>query len=40
MPNYFVSLFGPQHFRSEVVWKRTSSHGNVSTGDGTAARTP
>ncbi len=24
------AVFGPQSFRSEVIWKRTSSHGNVS----------
>jgi site-specific DNA-methyltransferase (adenine-specific) len=24
-------VFGPDHFRGQIVWKRTSSHGNVST---------
>ena len=28
------SVFGPQMFRSEIIWKRTSSHGNVSIGLG------
>lgn len=28
------SVFGGQYFRSEIVWKRTSSHGNVSVGYG------
>jgi site-specific DNA-methyltransferase (adenine-specific) len=23
-------VFGPQQFRSDIIWKRTSSHGNVS----------
>lgn len=27
-------VFGPQNFRSEIIWKRTSSHGNVSTNYG------
>jgi site-specific DNA-methyltransferase (adenine-specific) len=26
--------FGPQQFRSDIIWKRTSSHGNVSVGLG------
>lgn len=25
------TIFGVQNFRSEIIWKRTSSHGNVST---------
>jgi site-specific DNA-methyltransferase (adenine-specific) len=28
------AVFGPQSFRTEIVWKRTSSHGNVSAGFG------
>jgi DNA modification methylase len=28
------AVFGPQFFRSEIIWKRTSSHGNVSTSFG------
>jgi site-specific DNA-methyltransferase (adenine-specific) len=28
------AVFGPDHFRTEIIWKRTSSHGNVSTGFG------
>ena len=28
------SVFGPANFRNEVVWKRTSSHSNVSTNYG------
>ncbi|CAN5666186.1 hypothetical protein BH24ACI5_BH24ACI5_17100 [soil metagenome] len=24
------AVFGPQHFRNEIVWKRTGAHGNVS----------
>jgi site-specific DNA-methyltransferase (adenine-specific) len=28
------AVFGPQNFRTEVIWKRTSSHGNVSVGFG------
>jgi site-specific DNA-methyltransferase (adenine-specific) len=28
------AVFGPDHFRTEVIWKRTSSHGNVSAGFG------
>lgn len=28
------AIFGPQRFRSEIIWKRTSSHGNVSTNYG------
>lgn len=27
-------IFGPQRFQSEIIWKRTSSHGNVSVGYG------
>jgi site-specific DNA-methyltransferase (adenine-specific) len=33
------SIFGPQRFKSEIVWKRTSSHGNVSTGYGNVTDT-
>jgi hypothetical protein len=37
MPNYFVSLFGPQHFRSEVVleedqFTRKRQHGRRHRG--------
>ncbi len=28
------AVFGPDHFRTEIIWKRTSSHGNVSAGYG------
>lgn len=28
------AVFGPEHFRNEIVWKRTGSHGNVSTAYG------
>lgn len=28
------AVFGPTRFKSEIVWKRTSSHGNVSTAYG------
>ncbi len=28
------AVFGPDHFRTEIIWKRTSSHGNVSAGFG------
>lgn len=28
------AVFGPAHFRSEIIWKRTSSHGNVSASFG------
>jgi site-specific DNA-methyltransferase (adenine-specific) len=28
------AIFGPDRFRTEITWKRTSSHGNVSTGYG------
>lgn len=28
------SIFGPSNFRSEITWKRSSSHGNVSRGYG------
>jgi site-specific DNA-methyltransferase (adenine-specific) len=28
------AVFGPEHFRTEIIWKRTSSHGNVSVGYG------
>jgi site-specific DNA-methyltransferase (adenine-specific) len=28
------AVFRPDHFRTQVIWKRTSSHGNVSTGYG------
>ncbi len=28
------SVFGPRQFKSEIVWKRTSSHGNVTVGYG------
>jgi DNA modification methylase len=28
------AVFGPDHFRTEVIWKRTSSHGNVSASFG------
>jgi site-specific DNA-methyltransferase (adenine-specific) len=28
------AVFGPDHFRTEIVWKRTSSHGNVSASFG------
>ena len=28
------SVFGPDHFRTEIIWKRTSSHGNVSASFG------
>jgi DNA modification methylase len=28
------AVFGPQRFKNEIVWKRTSSHGNVSTAYG------
>ena len=27
-------IFGPANFRNEIVWKRTTSHGNVSTNFG------
>ena len=27
-------VFGPTNYRNEIVWKRTSSHGNVSAGYG------
>jgi DNA modification methylase len=27
-------VFGPQMFKTEIIWKRTTSHGNVSTGYG------
>ncbi|MGD0443446.1 MAG: DNA methyltransferase [Edaphobacter sp.] len=27
-------VFGPEQFRSDIIWKRTSSHGNVSVGLG------
>jgi len=27
-------VFGPQLFKTEIIWKRTTSHGNVSTGYG------
>jgi site-specific DNA-methyltransferase (adenine-specific) len=32
-------VFGPERFGSEIVWKRTSSHGNVSKGYGAATDT-
>ncbi len=28
------AVMGPEHFRNEIIWKRTSSHGNVSTAFG------
>lgn len=28
------AVFGGQYFQSEIIWKRTSSHGNVSVGYG------
>lgn len=28
------AIFGVQYFRNEIIWKRTSSHGNVSIGYG------
>ncbi|HEU0142911.1 MAG TPA: DNA methyltransferase [Bryobacteraceae bacterium] len=28
------AVFGPENFRNEIVWKRTSSHGNVSANYG------
>ncbi len=28
------SIFGPRAFRSQIIWKRTSSHGNVTTNYG------
>lgn len=28
------AIFGGQNFQSEIIWKRTSSHGNVSVGYG------
>jgi len=28
------AIFGPEHFRSEIIWKRTSSHGNVTSSYG------
>lgn len=28
------AIFGPERFQTEIVWKRTSSHGNVSVGYG------
>ncbi len=28
------AVFGPDHFRTEIIWKRTTSHGNVSTNFG------
>jgi site-specific DNA-methyltransferase (adenine-specific) len=28
------AVFKPDHFRTEIIWKRTSSHGNVSVGFG------
>jgi site-specific DNA-methyltransferase (adenine-specific) len=28
------AIFGPRNFRMQIVWKRTSSHGNVSTNYG------
>src|SRR5438309_1215613 len=28
------AVFGAEHFRTEIIWKRTSSHGNVSSGFG------
>src|ERR1035441_7947152 len=28
------AVFGAEHFKTEIIWKRTSSHGNVSTGYG------
>lgn len=28
------AVFGPQNFHTEIIWKRTSSHGNVSAGYG------
>jgi site-specific DNA-methyltransferase (adenine-specific) len=28
------AVFGPEHFRNEIIWQRTSSHGNVSTAFG------
>src|SRR5208283_438097 len=28
------AVFGAEHFKTEIVWKRTSSHGNVSSGYG------
>jgi site-specific DNA-methyltransferase (adenine-specific) len=31
------SVFGAQQFRSDIIWKRTSSHGNVSIGLGSVA---
>ncbi len=31
------AIFGGQNFRSEIIWKRTSSHGNVSIGYGDVA---
>jgi adenine specific DNA methylase Mod len=30
------AIFGVQRFRTEIIWKRTSSHGNVSTNYGEA----
>ncbi|MDR3572303.1 MAG: DNA methyltransferase [Anaerolineaceae bacterium] len=32
-------VFGPERFGSEIIWKRTSSHGNVSRGYGAATDT-
>src|SRR5208283_4473948 len=28
------AIFGTERFRTEIIWKRTSSHGNVSAGYG------
>lgn len=28
------TIFGVQNYREEIIWKRTSSHGNVSSGYG------
>src|SRR5258706_13046570 len=28
------AIFGPRRFRTEIIWKRTSSHGNVSASYG------
>lgn len=28
------TIFGPRRIRSQIIWKRTSSHGNVSSGFG------
>lgn len=28
------AVFGPENYRNEIVWKRTSAHGNVSVGYG------